>query len=50
VRPLRREELEGVLGSFEGMRFRWVYGEEKPEVGRRVGLRRLRFLKRTGEP
>gem|GEM_PF-6049390 len=29
VRPLRREE--GVLGSFEGMRVRWVYGEEKPD-------------------
>jgi wyosine [tRNA(Phe)-imidazoG37] synthetase (radical SAM superfamily) len=50
VRPLRREELEGVLENFEGMRFRWVYGEEKPEVGRRVGFRRLGLLKRTSEP
>ena len=46
VRPLRREELERVLGSFEGMRVRWVYGEEKPEVRRRVGFCRLRLLKR----
>ncbi|MEM2866669.1 MAG: radical SAM protein [Candidatus Hadarchaeales archaeon] len=49
VRPLRREELKEVLGSFEGLNFRWVYGEERPRVGRRVGLRKLEKLKRVRE-
>lgn len=46
VRPLGREELREVLRSFEGLNFRWVYGEERPGVGRRVGLRKLERLKR----
>ncbi|MEM1981722.1 MAG: radical SAM protein [Candidatus Hadarchaeales archaeon] len=49
VRPLRREELEEVLKSFEGLNFRWVYGEGRPKVGRRVGLRKLERLKRAKE-
>lgn len=49
VRPLGREELREVLKSFEGLNFRWVYGEEKPKVGKRVGLRKLERLKRIQE-
>jgi wyosine [tRNA(Phe)-imidazoG37] synthetase (radical SAM superfamily) len=47
VRPLTPEELKEVQRDFEGMNFISVYEAKKPKVGKAVGLKKLRVLKRV---
>jgi len=47
VRPLTPEELKEVQKSFEGMNFRSVYKAGKPRVGKVIGKKKIKKLKRV---
>jgi len=47
VRALTREELKEVQKSFDGMNFRSVYEAEKPKVGKVIGEKKIKKLKRA---
>jgi wyosine [tRNA(Phe)-imidazoG37] synthetase (radical SAM superfamily) len=47
VRPLTPAELRKVQKSFRGMNFRTVYKAEKPRVGKVIGKKKIKDLKRV---
>jgi wyosine [tRNA(Phe)-imidazoG37] synthetase (radical SAM superfamily) len=47
VIPLTQEELKEVQLDFKGMNFVSVYGAKRPDVIKKVGLKKLRVLKRV---